>query len=293
MYRSRPDFAVHTKSSSPQRQLLVAANRSRNHDISRAEQSIFGREPQISEKDLKTNRRSIEALPRLTQDQVAAIIKSPQFQNWMASPTSEILFVNCNSQNSAQTGPSGFLCSKLVDSIDRESLNVVSLTFFCREHVRSDDPYHGATGMLENLIGQLVYKLPDLNFLGLTRRQKEEINLTDFLCGVLESLILELPANFIVFCVIEGINVNEEIESSYKDFKEAVETLVNIATRSRFGGCAFKLILLCPWNSHKLYKLMPDQERTVFWIPAKVSSQGGLTTAKWNSFLRINFQFLI
>ena len=29
MYRSRPDFAVHTKSSSPQRQLLVAANRSR------------------------------------------------------------------------------------------------------------------------------------------------------------------------------------------------------------------------------------------------------------------------
>jgi hypothetical protein len=77
--------------------------------------SFLSFNPSDAYKHLDNGVRSIESLPRPTQDRVAAIIQAPQFQNWVASPASEALFINYNSQASASESPSFYLYSKLHD----------------------------------------------------------------------------------------------------------------------------------------------------------------------------------
>ena len=67
-----------------------------------------------------------------------------------------------------------------------------------------------------------------------------------------------------------------------------VQTLVDVVERTKESGCAFKLLLMSPWNSRMLYKEMLDQEGDVIWMPAKVPAQGGFTGMKWNASVGSN-----
>jgi len=254
--------------------------------------SFLSFNPSDAYKHLDNGVRSIESLPRSTQDRVAAIIQAPQFQNWIASPASEALFINYNSQASASESPSFYLYSKLHDSVHQGPGSSLMLSFFCRSHIEPGDLYFGAAGMVRSLIGQLLDKVPQLPFQDLVPRDPAKAKSVSFLCGLLEDLILRLPPDAVVFCAIDSINIHEENNSTYEEFEEVVETLVQIRERTASAGCAFKLIIACSWNSHRLYKLIPDQKREVMWLPVKVPHQGGLTTARWKAIMEKNLRLL-
>jgi hypothetical protein len=161
--------------------------------------------------------------------------------------------------------------------------------------MKPGDPYYGAAGIVQSLISQLLRRVPQLQAQDFVQRLKlhsKATMSTSFLCGLLDKLILCLPADTLVFCGIDAINIHEgHCYSVYQEFEEVVESLVQLRERTLINGCMFKLIFTCSWNSHKFYKLVPDQKQDVAWIPTRVSQQGGLTSSKWKSVLEKNLKF--
>lgn len=111
----------------------------------------------------------------------------------------------------------------------------------------------------------------------------------DDLCDIFDILIAQLPPHIVVFCIIDSITFYEDNSAVCEEASVAVQALADVVERTReVGGCAFKLLLMSPWNSRVLYKDMLDQERDVVWMPAKVPSQGGFTGMKWNASVGSN-----
>lgn len=143
--------------------------------------------------------------------------------------------------------------------------------------------------MLQSFIRQLLAKYPDVYtreyFRDLLSRSSGDLSNIRLLCGIFESLVLRLPQEFVVFCSIDSINIYEEDESTSIEMENILRVLIEIAERASRDGRVFKLVMMCAWNSHALYKAMPNQNKTVLWIPANVSSRKRLTTAGWDEFM--------
>ena len=244
----------------------------------------------VFDHDLGANLKSLESLSRVASDRLAVILRSPKFQDWMASPSSEVLFINCALQGSVQDNPATFLCAHVVHAVRTSFTHCGALGFFCKEHSNHTDPNYGAAGLLRNLLGQLLLRFPDLDYSYLKKRAWKKVFDTDSLYDAIESLLAQLTPEVVLFCAIDGINLYEERESVYNEVEEAIEFLVDLSKRP--DGCAFKLIMTCSWNSRKFYKLMPNQDHNVLWIPPKVPSQVRLTSTSWRAFLETNFHFL-
>ena len=250
----------------------------------------FGFDSSVFDRDLCANLKSLETLSRVASDRLAIILRSPQFQDWMASAVSEVLFINCASQGSVQDNPATFLCAHFVHAVQTSFVRSGALSFFCKEHSKETDPNYGASGILKSLLGQLLLRFPNLDYSHLKNRAWKKVFDVDSLYGAIESLLAQLAPQVVLFCAIDGINLYEEHESVYDEVEEVTEFLVDLSQRP--GGCAFKLIMTCSWNSRRLYKLMPNQDQNVLWIPSNVPAQVRLTSTSWRTFLETNFHFL-
>jgi hypothetical protein len=147
--------------------------------------------------------------------------------------------------------------------------------------------------MVRSLLGQLLEKAPRLISQGVMIGGPPKVKSLTSLCGLLEDVILGLPRDTIVFCAIDSINIHEENSTGYDEFEELMESLVQIRMRTATVGCVFKLMIAYAWNSHRFYKLLPDQKRQVIWLPVKVPPQGGLTKAKWKAIMEKNILLLV
>jgi hypothetical protein len=250
----------------------------------------FDFDSSVFDRDLGANLKSLETLSGVASDRLAVILRSPKFQDWIASPTSEVLFVNCASQGSVQDNPATFLCAHFVHAVRTSFTRRGALGFFCKEHWKDTDPNYGATGLLRSILGQLLLRFPDLDYSHLKKRAWKKVFDVDSLYDAIESLLAQLTPEVILFCAIDGINLYEERESVCNEVEEAIEFLVDLSKRP--DGCAFKLIMTCSWNSRKFHKLMPNQDQNVLWIPSKVPPQVRLTSTSWRAFLETNFHFL-
>lgn len=94
-----------------------------------------------------------------------------------------------------------------------------------------------------------------------TARQISQVHLkgVSTMFEIFHSLVLELPSNIIVFCIIDAVTTYETSSVDMKDGDEAVRCLMGVVQQSHELGYVFKLMLTSPKNSHGLYKLVPDQ----------------------------------
>lgn len=247
-------------------------------------------DPDIPDQDLQKNLRPIERLSRAGSDRLTPIIRSLKFQDWFASPASNILFVNCAFHGSAEESPSSFLCAHLVSSVGTESKLIGGLSFFCKEHSQSTDPFYSAAGLLKSFLGQVLLRFPELDYSYLRNRSARKGIGIGVLYGAIENLLMQLSPEVVLIFAIKGVNIYKEQSSAYDEVEEALDFLIGMSQRS--VGCAFKILISCSWNSHKLHKLAPDQESMILWIPSKVVSQPRLTSTTWNSFFEKNFHSL-
>src|ERR1700753_2272977 len=132
---------------------------------------------------------SIDSLSRTTQDQIAAIIKTRQFQNWIASLDSAVLFVNCPSKESVFATPSEFISNQLRRVADLNDNRTAVLTFSCLEHSNKTDPEYGAVGILRSLVAQLLASFPQLDVQSLRRKRSNSRELED-LCNIFARLFM-------------------------------------------------------------------------------------------------------
>lgn len=159
----------------------------------------------------------------------------------------------------------------------------LSLAFFCGEHLQKDDPDSGPDGMMRSLLAQLLLAYSDFDLRTVRRLQHLDFDDVKDLCDVFDLLIDQLPHYVVVFCVVDAISFYEDTAAVCDEAGVVVQTLVDVVERTRESGCAFKLLLMSPWNSRVFYRYMQDQEGDVLWVPAKVPAQGGFTAMKWSA----------
>ncbi|KAH0536273.1 hypothetical protein FGG08_006834 [Glutinoglossum americanum] len=247
-------------------------------------------------RDVDVNLRATWTLPLQDQDRALAIMQCPKLHEWIINPMSCVLFINGNHRGSPRQQPTSVVCAKLADSIWHPAVDswrpyaatTFALAFFCGEHRRPDDYDYGMNGMMRSLVAQLLVAYPTSDLRTVSRLENLQGDDIQDLCTMFETLITKLPPTAVVFCIIDGITLHEENKELLDEVEYVVQALVNIAGRANatikgYGGCAFKLLFMSPTNSRVLYKVMPDPELDVIWMPASVPSKGWLTEGKWNA----------
>lgn len=224
-----------------------------------------------------------------------AIMRSHKLQNWITTPESSALFINANHKGSTRQQPTSFICAKLVDSItpapshpQPEPRMSLPLAFFCGEHLSKEDPDSGPDGMMRSLLAQLLFAYRDFDLRTIQRMQNLNYDDVNDLCDVFDLLITQLPNYIVVFCVLDAVSFYEDDATVCEEASIVVQALVDIVERTKESGCAFKLLLMSPWNSRVLYKEMLDQTGDVIWMPTKVPAQGGFTGMKWSASVGSN-----
>ena len=221
---------------------------------------------------------------------------SHKLQKWITTPESSALFINANHKGFTRQQPTSFICAKLVDSItpapshpQPEPRMSLSLAFFCGEHLSKDDPDSGPDGMMRSLLAQLLLAYRDFDLRTIQRMQNLNYDDVNDLCDVFDLLITQLPQYIVVFCVLDAVSFYEDNPTVCEEASIVVQALVDVVERTRReSGCAFKLLLMSPWNSRVLYKDMLDQTGDVIWMPTKVPAQGGFTGMKWSASVDSN-----
>ncbi|PGH30406.1 hypothetical protein GX50_06842 [[Emmonsia] crescens] len=249
--------------------------------------SDFDYESSVVRNDIEASLDTIWALPRSDQDRAVAIMQSPKLHHWITESSSSALLVNFNDPK--KTASTSFISAKLTHSIQSDVIdphyprNIFALFFLCAEHMRLDDPDYGVSGMIRNLIGQLLVAYPDFGMSVIKQIQRADQEDINSLCQIFHMMIAQLPPHVTVFCVLDAITVYEQNNSLREEGEFAVQELMDMVQWTKDHGCDFKVLLTSAWNSHVFYKYVPDRQKDVIWMPAKVPPQGGFTRMKWDS----------
>ncbi|OAT05409.1 cytoskeleton organization protein [Blastomyces gilchristii SLH14081] len=246
--------------------------------------SDFDYESSVMRNDIEASLETIWALPRSDQDRAVAVMQSPKLHSWITESSSSALLVNFNDPK--KTSSTSFISAKLTYSIQSDVIgphnprNIFALLFLCAEHIRPD---YGVSGMLRNLIGQLLIAYPDFGMSVIKQIQRADQQDISSLCQIFHRMISQLPPHVTVFCVLDAITVYEQNSSLCEEGAFAVQELMDMVQWTKDHGCDFKVLLTSAWNSHIFYKYVPDRQKDIIWMPAKVPPQGGFTRMKWNS----------
>ncbi|KAJ5402762.1 uncharacterized protein N7487_008658 [Penicillium crustosum] len=227
-------------------------------------------------KDVATCLGDVWKLPRDAQDRIIAIIQSSKLQTWISTNKLTVIFINSNARSNETL--CSFIPANLIDSVEALKINnVFTISFFCGMHSRSDDLNSGVTSLMKSLIGQLLMSYPDFGLQAVREISQGDRESIDVLCQIFHRLILQLPSDVILFCLIDAITIYETSYSHIKDCEVTLNGLIEIVEQTQDYGCVFKLMFTNPQNSHRFYKLVPDQAKNVIWIPGRVPRTGGLT----------------
>ncbi|KAL4768475.1 hypothetical protein BDW60DRAFT_219619 [Aspergillus nidulans var. acristatus] len=241
-------------------------------------------DPSALEKDLAANLDNVWHLPLPYQNRLFATMQTPKLHAWITTPNSSALFLNLNTPAvSPLHASSSFLPAKLVQSVNEQpSENIITLAFFCGAHARPTDSHSGPQGTMRSLVAQLLESHPGFDLQ--TVRKVAQLRGDDVhgLCEIFHNLIDQLPADVVVFCVVDGVTAFEERMGLRESGEEVVQALVRTvqecAQKKPVGGrCVFKLLLTSPRNSRRLWRLIPDEVGDVVWMPDAVPSLGGFT----------------
>lgn len=248
---------------------------------------ILDYEESVPQGDIKAILRIAWTLPRSAQDRAVTLMQSPKLHAWIASTEPSILLVNGNYNASARQSPLSFVCAKLVDSIQPVSQenrartpSIFAHAFFCGLHMKSKDPDSGLGGLMRSLLAQLLVTYPDFNLSIIQRLRDIDSNSVSSLCEIFSTLIMQIPPQTMVFCMIDGITLHESSASQTEDVHKVVQTLVALTRSCKEHGCILKVLLTSPGNSRAVYKDLDKAD--VMWMPRNVGSQGGFTSMKWS-----------
>ncbi|EQL38730.1 hypothetical protein BDFG_00275 [Blastomyces dermatitidis ATCC 26199] len=213
--------------------------------------SDFDYESSVMRNDIEASLETIWALPRSDQDRAVAVMQSPKLHSWITESSSSALLVNFNDPK--KTSSTSFISAKLTYSIQSDVIgphnprNIFALLFLCAEHIRPD---YGVSGMLRNLIGQLLIAYPDFGMSVIKQIQRADQQDISSLCQIFHKMISQLPPHVTVFCVLDAITVYEQNSSLCEEGAFAVQELMDMVQWTKDHGCDFKVLLTSAWNSH-------------------------------------------
>lgn len=242
--------------------------------------------------DLDVNLRQDFDTQLRSEDRVSAIMEEPGLRAWMATSESSVLFINGNHAASEHQPPTSFVCAKLVSTVRSEQQQqqdnngpsakplVLALSHFCARHKHPKSTDAGPAGMLRSLLAQLLNAWPDFDLAIIERLRNIDHTDVDDLEHIFETLIDQVPAGIVVFCILDSITIMEDRQAWKEDAARVVKALMRLADRHHVEShCVLKLLMTSPTISRTLYRQIPD--RNVVWMPDKVPRLGPSCDYAW------------
>ncbi|KAL9040168.1 MAG: hypothetical protein Q9180_002080 [Flavoplaca navasiana] len=193
-------------------------------------------EKDVASTDTSSQLRLVHTLSVASQDRAVALIMSPRLQAWLTDTSSAMMLVNghmFSNEDEARQSPLSFLCAKLIDDVLnrlRRSDSIVNhsnigLRWFCGLHtdIREDPDAH-PKGMMNSMVSQLINQALD-RFSGVSMGDSslldQDLDLGS-LNSIFDSLVMTLPGETILFCLIDGISYYEIEDPSSADVNKLI-----------------------------------------------------------------------
>ncbi|KAI4591789.1 hypothetical protein KJ359_012593 [Pestalotiopsis sp. 9143b] len=173
---------------------------------------------------------------------------------------------------------------------------IVPIHFFCGEH-----PYNGGSkiwespsGVANSLLVQLISQCKNLDVSKLKRSRYRDLDASKVtqVLEVFQLLIKQLPAHYVVFCVIDGLTFYTNNDEVSKSARRLVKGLIELFEKSEEKSgkrAAFKLLLTVPTEFRG--DVLDDlDEEHVITIPKRLKDTGGLDAVKWDALLKKNLE---
>jgi hypothetical protein len=197
--------------------------------------------------------------------QAATMVQSPQVQQLFHASQSGIVLVDGCADRSqmSKVSPLSYICATTA-AVLRSGPPNVTLTFFCGQHLASNDDLQGPQGVMRALVTSLITSLFQnrliSNFLPpqlLSLPGEVEHLLLKDICELFHRLLRLVPRGISVYCLVDGVSYYER-DIWREDFNLMLICFGNIIDDETLDSF-FKLLLTSPTRSRSLSDLMPHQ----------------------------------
>lgn len=226
-------------------------------------------------KDLASMLRVGRAADLSDHNRGSLLMQSQKFQDWLTSTSPIFLLVDGNDQSAMErTSAMTFVSALLAQSLGDEG--AFCIHFFCGQHTIRSDDLRGPNGLLRVLLAQLV-NIHAFRVGFTDNSEYHELQRFDMgrLCSLFGELIKDLPAGFILVCVIDGMSLYEKSEWA-EDLRSILETL-NDLTRDPEVRAVFKVLVTSATASRQAVKYIPREDHLMLPSDAGDGADSALT----------------
>ncbi|RAK90058.1 hypothetical protein BO79DRAFT_193445 [Aspergillus costaricaensis CBS 115574] len=177
---------------------------------------ILGVSPHTAAQDLEIVLQEGSRFKSSYLGRVRWLARTDEFTEWLRAPQSSLLLVDgrLDTNPAIMVTPMSIFVSTFIYSLI-SSPDCLPLFFFASLHDDQEDPeLSGPTGMMRSLITQLLFSdklaTPSLQFLGRGFLNACESNNIKALCELFRRLVLQVPPNIQVICILDGTAAYEK-----------------------------------------------------------------------------------
>lgn len=220
--------------------------------------------PETVSEDLHTCIRDGQASDIMAKDRINMVMKSPEFVGWLTKPTSSTLLVNGHSE-SVFISPMSHFCAFFGKALNSDGRRVLNGIYFCG--LRGKNRSCCASDLVKSLIGQLMSRF-DFDFSFLKGKKRKNLNTPKQLCRLLRKLLEKLPADTVLFWIVDGVSWfegSERAEVTQIVFKKLLRMT------KECENVVVKLLITSPNRSREVALLC--KEETVLNVPNHVDGE--------------------
>lgn len=219
--------------------------------------------PNILRRDLlhlgKVSTEAVASSKRACAEQLA---RSSIFFEWLRAPASSQLLVHANCREGSHISGLSLFCAHLAKVLrEKKPTRFIPLVFFCGLHTdrpdnanaseTSGDVCIGGRGLLQSFIHQLLdaYYYPNGLLITVTAQEMLDIENRRMaaLYGLFRRLVLMLPSDFTVCCLVDGVMYYERDEF-LGGMERVVPQLLQLSRASSTPG-PLKVLLTSPTHT--------------------------------------------
>lgn len=182
------------------------------------------------------------------QARAEQLIRTTQVREWMSAPASSQLLVHGNYDRRDYISGLSLFCTSLADSLAQRAPRFLRVLFFCGLHVDSPiiNGHSGGRAMMQSFICQLLCQYDFRGRLLQHEVSEDRIRQGDIdeLCTLFERLVSQLPSDFVLFCLIDGIMYYER-EEFREDMERVLSTVLQASARQS-SSAAIKVLITSP-----------------------------------------------
>ena len=156
-----------------------------------------------------------DELDPIAIDRASWVMGAQEFQSWLEITSSRAILINGNSDPMDNTSPLSLFCAHMTH-LFVAAKSVIVISYFCGLHMDPiTDGRSNAQSMMISLIGQLLLQARqkhvqfDLSFMVKEKLQLLAEHDVKTSCRIFRDLVIQLPKDMVIFCVIDGISLYE------------------------------------------------------------------------------------